>query len=70
MSGAAAPIDDTVLEAIRTRVQTHSLIGSVATERTGNTLSLVRLECDIARYPDQVNEARLEVRWYTNGDYL
>lgn len=69
MSDSAAPIDDAVLETIRDRVQTHPLVDTVTTERTGATLSMVQLACDLDRYPAHVTAVRVEIRWYTNDDY-
>jgi hypothetical protein len=69
MRGSVAPIDDAVLRTLRERARTHSLVSTVTTERTGDTISVVRLECDPDRYPERVKGTRLEIRWYTNGDY-
>jgi hypothetical protein len=69
MAGSAAPIDAAVMEEIRTRMQTHPVIESVTAERTGDTISLLELACDLERYPEGIEDARLEIRWYTNGDY-
>ncbi len=54
---------------METRLHTHPLAATVRTERTGNTLSLVCLQCDRDQYPAHIAGARLEVRWYTNDDY-
>lgn len=69
MSSSAAPIDDAILETIAERARTHSLTKTVRTERTGEMISMVVAILDSDRYPPNVQEARLEIRWYTNGDY-
>jgi len=68
MDGSAAPIDDAVLELIVDRAQTHSLVEAVHTEHTGGVTSLVTIELDCDRYPDNIQDARIEIQWYTNGD--
>jgi len=69
MDGSAAPIDDSVLELLAERARTHPLVETVRTEHTGGILSLVVVELDRNRYPDRIQAARIEIRWYTNGDY-
>lgn len=69
MDGTAAPVDETVLETLRERARIHSLIEGTQVERTGDTVSMVRAEFDLGRYPTQVQDARLEIQWYTNDDY-
>jgi len=69
MADSAAPVDAAVMEDIRSRMQTHPVIESVTAERAGDTISLLELEIDLDRYPEGIDEARLEIRWYTNGDY-
>lgn len=69
MSGSVAPVDEAVMQTIQDRAQSHPLIETVTAERTGGTISTVRAECDPTRYPARVDRARLEIQWYTNGDY-
>jgi len=69
MDGSAAPIDDSVLELLAERARTHPLVETVRTEHTSGILSLVVVELDRDRYPDRIQDARIEIRWYTNGDY-
>lgn len=69
MDGSAAPIDDAVLELLAERARTHSLIEAVHTEHTSGILTLVTIRLDSDRYPDAVEDARIEIQWYTNGDY-
>jgi hypothetical protein len=69
MDGSAAPIDDAILEMIADRAQTHSLVEAVHTEHTGGVVSLVTIELDCDRYPDNILDARIEIQWHTNGDY-
>lgn len=69
MSSSAAPIDDAVLGTIAERARTHSLIETVRTEQTGGMLSMVSAILDSDRYPPRIQEARLDIQWYTNGDY-
>jgi hypothetical protein len=69
MAPPSAPIDGAVLETIRTRAGTHPLIESVRTDRTGGTISTVCAKLDLDRYPARIQDAELEIRWYTNSDY-
>jgi len=69
MDGSTAPIDDSVLELLAERARTHPLVETVRTEHTSGILSLVVVELDRDRYPDRIQDARIEIRWYTNGDY-
>ncbi len=69
MCSSAAPIDDAILRTIAERARTHSLIETVRTERTDGMLSMVVAVLDLDRYPPDIREARLEIQWYTNGDY-
>ncbi|QLH81302.1 hypothetical protein [Halosimplex pelagicum] len=69
MDEPAAPIDEPALEAIRDLAQTHSLVNRIQTEQTGSTLSLLIVDLDRDRYPDQVADVRLEIQWYRNDDY-
>ena len=67
--GTAAPIDEAVIERFFERSQTHPLVETVTGDRTGGTLTLVRVTFDLDQYPDRVQGAKLELRWYANGDY-
>jgi hypothetical protein len=69
MDGSAAPIDDSILELLAERARTHPLAETVHTEYTSGILSLVIVELDRNQYPDRIQGARIEIRWYTNGDY-
>ena len=69
MSTGAAPIDDAVLETFYSRAQTHPLIETVAGDRTGDTLTLIRATLDPDQYPAHTSDAKLEIQWYTNGDH-
>ena len=69
MDGSAAPIDDSILELLAERARTHPLAKTVHTEYTSGILSLVVVELDRDQYPDRIQGARIEIRWYTNGDY-
>ena len=69
MNGSAAPTDSAILEMLSNRAQTHSLVKTVRTEQTGGTTSLIIIKLDGDRYPNSVKKARIEIQWYTNGDY-
>lgn len=69
MGTNAAPIDEAVLETISERSRDHPLIKTVTGKRSGGTLTQVTVSFDSDQYPDRVQAARLEIRWYTNGDY-
>lgn len=65
----AAPIDDSVLETFYERAQVHPLIDTVDGDWSDETLTQVDVTFDIDQYPEQVQAAKLEMRWYTNDDY-
>lgn len=69
MGSNAAPIDDAVLEAVYERARTHPLTETVSGDRTGGTLTQVTVSFDPDQYPERVQTARLDIQWYTNGDY-
>jgi hypothetical protein len=69
MDEPAAPIDSTALDAICDRARTHSLVEQIRREQTGSSVSMVVLRLSTDRYPEYVQEARVEIQWYTNDDY-
>jgi len=69
MDGSAAPIDSAILDMLSNRAQTHSLVETVRTEQTGGMTSLVMVKLDGERYPNSIKKGRIEIQWYTNGDY-
>lgn len=69
MCSSAAPIDDAVLESFAERARTHQLIRTVQSEQTDGMVSMVAVALDLDRYPPHIQDARLEIQWYTNGDY-
>ena len=69
MGPKAAPIDEAVLETVYERARAHPLIETVNGDRTDGTLTQVNVSFDPDQYPDRIQAARLEIQWYTNGDY-
>ena len=69
MGPTAAPIDEAVLETMYQRARSHPLTETVEGDRSGGTLKQVTAMLDSDQYPDRVQAARLEIQWYTNGDY-
>lgn len=69
MGANAAPIDEAVLETVSERVRAHPLIETVDGDRCGGALTQVTVSFDPDQSPDQITEAKLEIQWYTNGDY-
>ena len=69
MDANAAPIDEAVLETVYQRSRAHPLIEAVDGDRSSGTLTQVTVSFDPGQYPEQVRAARLEIQWYTNGDY-
>mgnify|MGYP000447452563 CR=1 FL=1 len=69
MADGGSPVDGAVLETIYDRAQTHSLVGTVRAERTDATISRVVIALDLDQYPDHIQDARLEIRWFRNDDY-
>lgn len=67
--GPAAPIDEAIMNSFFRRSQTHPLVETVSGDRTGGTLTVVRVVFDADQYPDRIQEATVEIRWHTNGDY-
>jgi len=69
MDEPAAPVDSPGLETIRDRARTHSLVERTRVEQTGSTISMVVLSLSMDHYPGHVQDARIEIQWYLNGDY-
>ena len=69
MNGPAAPVDSAVLETMRNRLRTHSLVAHVRTESTGASITTVVAVLDPDRYPEDIERVRVEIQWYKNGDY-
>jgi hypothetical protein len=67
-SDGTAPIDRLVLEFLRDRLTTTEQIRAAAVTDEGGHLEL-RIELSDAYYPDDVREASLSIRWYTNDDF-
>lgn len=66
--GSPAPIDRPILEFLQTRLQAT---GQVAQARITDTSGHLELHVTLAPsyYPEAVEEATLNVRWYTNDDF-
>ena len=70
MDSPAAPIDESVLETLYQRAETHPLTQTVQGDRTGRTLTQLTVLFDTDQYPAHIHTARLEIQWYQNEDYL
>lgn len=64
-----APVDSTVLDQFRDRTRSHPLVAETTAECTDGATSTLILVLDVTQFPEMVRDARLEIRWYENGEY-
>jgi hypothetical protein len=64
-----APVDSAVLQRFRDRARSHPLVAETNAERTGGAITTLVLVLAADQYPDRIDEARLEIQWYENGEY-
>lgn len=63
------PLDIAMLEVMGRRATSHPLVARWRFRPDGISPRVLGLELDTGRYPNEVNEARLDVRWFEDGTY-
>lgn len=63
------PVDSAVLNLLRERGRTNSLVEQTDGIRTNDTLTALILRLDEDRYPSVVLSVSLEIQWYENDEY-
>lgn len=66
---SGGPLDIATLEVIGRRATSHPLVARWRFRPDGISPRVLVLELDIGQYPDEVKEARLDVRWFEDGAY-
>lgn len=66
---AGGPLDVATLTVIARRADSHSLITSWAFQPDALSPRRLELRLDDEQYPASVEAARLDVRWFEDGDY-
>lgn len=62
-------LDVPTLQTIGQRAASHGLVESWAFDPSSLSPRLLRISLDSSAYPESVSTARLDIRWFTNGDY-
>ena len=63
------PLDVHTLEMLAGRATTHPLVADWLFRPDAISPRVLELRLDASRYPSDVDEARLDVRWFVGGDY-
>lgn len=66
---AGGPLDVATLEVLGRRARSHPLVSGWRFRPDGISPWMLELQLDIDRYPDDVTDARVDVRWYEDGAY-
>lgn len=67
--GATGPPDRETLRLIERRLADDQLIATTGFEPDSYEPQLLRAACDMDRYPPAIDTARLDIRWFTTGDF-
>lgn len=62
-------LDMPTLQTIGQRAASHPLVDSWAFDPSSISPRLLRINLDSDAYPEIISAVRLDVRWFTNGDY-
>lgn len=68
-SRPAGRLDVPTLQTLGQRAVSHNPVESWSFDPSGLSPRLLRIHLDSSAYPDAVDAARLDVRWFTNDDY-
>ena len=63
------PLDVATLEVLARRAETHSLVNDWAFRPDRISPRRLALQLDDGQYPESVDAARVDVRWYEGGEY-
>lgn len=66
---SGGPLDVATLEVMGRRATSHPLVARWRFRPDGISPRVLELQLDTGRYPNEVNEARLDVRWFEDGAY-
>lgn len=66
---SGGPLDIATLEVMGRRATSHPLVARWRFRPDGISPRVLELQLDTGRYPNEVNEARLDVRWFEDGTY-
>lgn len=72
MSGddaSGGPIDVATLDVLAMRADTHPLVDGWAFQPDAMSPRRLELSLDAGQYPEPVDAARLDVRWFEGGDH-
>ncbi|PSQ52528.1 hypothetical protein BRD20_06715 [Halobacteriales archaeon SW_8_65_20] len=68
-SPSTGPPDRQILRLLERHLDAESLVSATTFEPTFHGPRLLRVEMDTEAYPESVTTARLDVRWFTTGDF-
>ena len=68
-SPSTGPPDRQSLRLLERHFDSESLVSATTFEPTVHGPRLLRVEMDTEAYPESVTTARLDVRWFTTGDF-
>ena len=63
------PLDPVVLEAVGRRTESHPLVDGWVFQPDAMSPRRLELRLDVDQYPTSITAARLDIRWFENGDY-
>ena len=66
---SGGPLDNATLEVMGRRATSHPLVVRWRFRPDGMAPRVLELQLDTGQYPDDVNETRLDVRWFEDGSY-
>ncbi|AEH35981.1 hypothetical protein [Halopiger xanaduensis] len=67
--GPSGPLDVPTLEVLARRGSSHPLVAAWAFRPDSISPRVLELELDRTQYPGTVASVRVDVRWFTGGDY-
>lgn len=65
----SGPLDVPTLEVLARRGSSHPLVSEWTFRPDSISPRVLELELDSTRYPEPVTAARIDIRWFTGGDY-
>jgi len=66
---SGGPLDIATLEVLAQRSDTHPLVENWSFQPDAISPRRLELDIDASQYPQSVQSARLDVRWFEGGDY-
>lgn len=65
----SGPLDVPTLEVLAQRGSSHPLVSGWTFRPDAISPRVLELEVDATQYPDTVTAVRIDIRWFTGGDY-